>query len=59
MSILLEMQMETHHKALLTVCNELVKVQQRVTELEQFIKSQPKIFYEGDKVPAFLQDENC
>jgi len=53
------MQMETHHKALLTVCNELVKVQQRVTELEQYIKSQPKIFYEGDKVPAFLQDENC
>ena len=57
MSILLEMEMDNHHKALLTICNELVKVQQRVTELEQFIKSQPKVFHQGDKIPEFLKND--
>ena len=59
MSILLEMEMDNHHKALLTICNELAKVQQRVDELEKYLKSQPKFFYKGDEVPEFLQDKDC
>ena len=57
MSILLEMEMDNHNKALLTICNELAKVQQRLTELEEFIKSQPKVFHQGDKIPEFLKND--
>ena len=56
---LLVMELDQTHHALMVITKELYAVQQRVAELEKYLKSQPKFFYKGDEVPAFLQDENC
>lgn len=55
-SNILEMEMNEDHKALMILTRKLFEIEQRVGELERFIKTQPKIFHQGDKIPTFLEN---
>jgi len=57
MSIVTLLEHKSLESKLLSVMNQLTVVENRVKELEDFIKTQPKIVHKDQQLPEFLKND--